>query len=186
MASVRKSLGNERHVQAKVTQLLDKPKGVVAHALGSVHRGGEYLNVGPAASTEDIDGLLKCINCVLSPEFVTAGASKATMDRDEPLQRFVGHCCRFSLYAMQIKKCGDPDCTVPGCGKTKLPTDEFNRRVHWLPLPMKNPEGGWYAFEDLYGKRDTTDADLPSRLAKEGSKEQAAIDKSNKACYMAR
>ena len=109
---------------------------------------------------------------VVSAELKVSSATKAAMRDDDVLQTFVKHCCRFSLYAIQIKKCGDANCSI--CGPTKMQTEDFKRRVHWLPLPTLKPPAAatvtgpldvdavadpeWYSFEDLYGCMETNES----------------------------
>ena len=63
---------------------------------------------------------------------------------------------------------------------------EFKRRVHWLPEPMLRTEAEvaasgddsiYHSFHELYGNRDTTEADRPSMQSAAGQKDAAKLDK---------
>ena len=63
---------------------------------------------------------------------------------------------------------------------------EFKRRVHWLPEPMLRTEAEvaasgddsiYHSFHELYGNRDTTEADRPSMQSAAAHKDAAKLDK---------
>ena len=49
MSAIRSEFDKEPTAQEKITELTKKPKNRIAVALSSVHRNGEYFNVGPTA-----------------------------------------------------------------------------------------------------------------------------------------
>ena len=194
MAAIRKEFQQEPSVQNKISSLQRKPIRAITHALTRVHRNGEYLNVGPVAGEMDIEELQSIVvdNGILSSGFDVAKATKAALLADPCFKAFSQHCCRFSLYAIQIKKCGDSECGIAGCGATTMDSVDFKRRVHWLPLPTRKPaasdqpaadqpdQSEWYSFEELYGRMETSEADCPSLAVTKVTRAMRETDKINK------
>ena len=162
-----------------------------------MHRNGEHLNIGPTGTATDIAMFETVLNAVLASNLDIKTVGKDAFFKDAEVQIFGEHCCRFTLYAFQIKKCGDPLCQVKDCGPTKLPPAEFNARVHWFPSPMKRPvlvdtldltgdedRSPWYDFEEVYGKMETTEGDRPSLHKTEASKAATATDKAEKKTFI--
>lgn len=149
------------------------------------------MNIGPTATEDDIQSVLENLS-TLSPDLLATCSSKEHLRKDALMSRFMKHCCRETLYGFQIKKCGDQQCAVPGCGKTRMDPDDFKKLVHWLPDPTKKPTSGeptrhvkdeWYGFDDLYGKMDTTENDRPSMQATTEKKVASAADKDKRAWF---
>ena len=83
------------------------------------------MNIGPTGTATDIAMFETVLNAVLAYNLDIKTVGKGAFFKDAEVQIFVEHCCRFTLYAFQIKKCGDPLCQVKGCGPTKLPPAEL-------------------------------------------------------------
>ena len=63
--------------------------------------------------------------------------------------------CKEEHYALQIKKCTDPDCCTP----SKLPRTELN----WLPMPILDGSGAHYVpYEEAKGMKNADGRDRPS------------------------
>ena len=135
----------------------------------------------PPATDEEMQIVLDYLQLLDVPFQSKSEVVADMLTSTEKLKEFVQHTCKFKTYSMSITKCGDPACTIAGCGPITMPQHLFDTLVHDIPDPTlrrnedssiyKNEDGNaeHIPFEDLHGKVQTTEADRPQLLNNPGA-----------------
>ena len=169
-------------VKRAVSQLSMPCMIKIARAFSEQAHGGEQIRIGVAATEDDAASVLKALTS-LAPLLDMSTLTNAGLHTTEGIKLFLDHLCAdSSLYEFEIKKCGNQNCCVPGCGPTRMPADEFSQHVGRCPFPTKkkDPSTGkvqdeWETFDATFQK-PTSEEYRPSIDPKLLDPVQAALD----------
>ena len=143
MKAVRAAAELNPHLKVKeeVLQSLLPTMQLVGMKFEDMDLHGEAFSVLPAASEEAIDEYFKAIEAI-DDTIQQDDVCKQLFSSSDKLTAFMDHCCKSSTCMFQLRKCGNPNCTVLGCNPLKLPLDVFQKYCHFKPHPMLKKSDG--------------------------------------------
>lgn len=184
--------GQSEEVHMAVADLQASAVRTLSDAIERTPSRGQMVTLGENATNTQLVQFRDVLRVVFdAPDLELDTINMQTYAKYPKLAEFRDHCCNFTLYLNQIMKCGNENCTVPGCGKLRIGKDRYDRLIKPLPLPMRKRDsdtgamlGEWRSFEDRYGHEMPNEADRPSFGKTEACKENRLLDTKNKALFI--
>ena len=123
------------------------------------------LEASCGVSNSDIEELFQEINIIDSMQKL----NRKDCDKASEWKSFISMHCKISHYSFQVKKCSSTVCEY--CKTHPARTPDF-KNIHFLPDPEPTSDNQHYvSFDDLYGKKVTTDSFRPSFQSQDPAKE---------------
>ena len=156
--SAIRSLGEKQPTLAdEVRDALEPMKALLQGIFMRLSLKGHSFSTFTAARANDIDDMWKHI-LQIDSTVTQECTQKVQLEKKEAYQEFLIHHCKVQHYMFSIKKCTRDSCV---CKPPRLPMEVFESLNH-LPDPVPDDDDHYKAFDDLYGKSETSEEYRPS------------------------